>query len=198
MKKTRKKLPIIIICAFAVAAIFLIEINIAAMQAHVVHAATFDSHFYLENLNADIPPEFFTSIPGVEIVYAQNLLTFRVTEPIAPQNYDAYFKSIVNATSMMLMDLKPDVVFGIPRDWHDFASTQLYQHVLSFFPGAQAQRYPLMADDEWFNFGGTPRDVYAPFDEAFASLRMAGYSVALLPAAVFGAFKIKDIYKHRQ
>ena len=131
------------------------------------------------------------NITGLSIGLAVSImLLLLITNELS---YDKHFANIVNATSLMLMDSK-DIIFGIPRDWEDFAQNSLYRHVLTHFPGASITYYPKEFDDGHVVFGATAHEFYAVGD-FIASMRVGGYSFALMPAAIFGSVKAVKKFK---
>ena len=93
---------------------------------HMRAIALSNSHFIVENVNIDIPSEFMSSIPNVEVRYFgelfsirimemfahqgrydpfENFLTFRVIEGFEEENMHVYYDKIIDSLVGLLVEL---------------------------------------------------------------------------------------------
>ena len=184
---------------FATSVIVYAEVMLSTMQRHVAISHFWcDCHFHIINIDVDIPDGFFDSIPYVHVVYENYILSFRVTEPITPDNYQMHFANIVSTTGRMLVDVA-DGIPGIPRDWEDF-TTDLLHFVVNYFigtgvhgapPGVAVLHYPTIVDGVQMHFGGSRSDWDdGTHAQAIALSRMIYYSFALAPIGALGGVKL--------
>ena len=103
---SKDKISIFVFLIGSILSLFILTVTIGNIIMTHRHFSVMRSHFRLENVHIDVPTEFMSSIPNVEIRHFEdrNTLTFRVIDGFTEENMYIYYNAIFDAIIRLMTD----------------------------------------------------------------------------------------------